>query len=265
MNTTAKLPFYGVAILAALFSCATSTWAQTITNIPTPYQNTGTLYGEGDWANNPYNSSIGSAPTTGNTGTGINFTDWAGHYEEVGPQGTFTLSFSPVALGNASTVNTLMNTFYGIAGQNAVITFENSNGDTESYDLISEDTIRDYNQNVYTNDLLGGSEALEGVTAETWYTSSAGQGFQRFDVQTFYLPSDWAGTSLVSMTIFDSTGSPGNTGDNPDPDILLSALQVDSANSVPISATPEPSSLALLGTGALGLAGMVRRRLGRKN
>jgi hypothetical protein len=43
----------------------------------------------------------------------------------------------------------------------------------------------------------------------------------------------------------------------------VAASLVFQDNGIPVSATPEPGSLALLGTGVLGLAGAVRRRMSR--
>jgi hypothetical protein len=43
----------------------------------------------------------------------------------------------------------------------------------------------------------------------------------------------------------------------------VAASLVFEDNGVPVNVTPEPGSLALLGTGVLGIAGTVRRRMKR--
>jgi hypothetical protein len=232
---------------------SSSAIAQTTTNIAIPYTTNGLTQ---DWSGANNGSQIAAAPTNGNTGTGITFADWSGQFNQISPGGSTVFNIG-TSLGADTSVNTLLNTFYGLAGTNdATIIFTDSNNDTATFDLGGNDTIRDYNQNNYINDLGDGGSTL-GVTAQNWWNND-GNG-QRLDVQTFILPASWNGTTLVSMTVTNPTTG----GANPNPDDVLSALQVISDPSVVTSPVPEPSSLVLLGTGALTLAGSLRRKFSR--
>lgn len=222
------------------------------TNIAIPYTANG-LYA--NWSGAVNGSSIAAAPTNGNAGSGITFADWSGQFNQINPGQTTTFSIPSVALGSASTVNSLFNTFYGDAGTDAIVTFTNSANQTAVYDLVGGQTIRDYNQNSYQNGLSG---AGVGVTAQNWWNNGASG--QRLDLQSFLLPTAWAGTDLTSFTVYDPTTPPAN----PSPADVLSALQVISnPSTTPPAVTPEPSSILLLGTGLLGVAGTMRRRFAR--
>ena len=219
--------------------------ASTITDITIPYSTTGLF--SGNWSNANNGSSIVAASTSGNAGTGITFANWAGKFNLVTPGQTTTFSMGNTAIGSVTTVNTLLSNFYGDTGTDAVVTFTNSAGQTQSFTMTGNLTIRDYNQNSFSNSLQNGTT---GVNAQNWWNN--GSSGQRLDVQTFTLMSSWAGTNLVSMSIYDPTSSANYYS----PDDVLSAVQVVSN----ITVTPEPSSLILLGTGALGLAGVLRKR-----
>ncbi len=238
-----------VCVFAAL--CSTIARADVVTNISFPYGG-GTYNPPGTWATQINGASIVAAPTSGNTGTGITFTDWNGNFNEIDPGVSHTYTFDPIALTSTAEVNSLLSTFYGSTAIEANVTFINSAGSTAVYGLVGDQTLRDYNNNIYTDDLLGYNTAsgLGAVSAINWWNNGQGQ---RLDVQTFLLPSIWAGTDLTSITISDPANSGGVD--------ILSALQVDDvSSSAPTAVTPEPSSLALLSTGLFTIAAFLRRQ-----
>ena len=207
----------------------------------------------GGWtsANQANGNQIAAAPTTGNTGTGITFGNYNGSFlaicgtsdscSYVGGA-TITLS-SPILLNSNAVVNTLINNFYGTANfVEGVVTFTNSNNQTAVFSLVGDQTVRDYNNYIYTNALQGynSNSSLGAVTAQEWWNN--GSNGQRLDVQTFVLPSSWAGTSLDSIQISNPASFDWD---------VLSAIQVDD-RTVSVAA-PEPSAMALVFAAGVGL------------
>ncbi len=143
---------------------------------------------------------------------------------------------------NATSVKTLMNTFWGQSLTSYdTITFTGSKGTSAPISLTGNNTLRDYNNWVWTNGIIQ-------PTVQAWTDTS-----QRLDEQSFSL-GDYSGETLTSITITDS-------GNNLFSRAFLAALTVDTdptANAG--TTTPEPSYLAFVGASLLGVGLLFRRK-----
>ncbi len=145
-----------------------------------------------------------------------------------------------VNVTNATTVKTLMNTLWGQSGVSYDTLTVNGSKGSFSVDLTGNNSLRDYNNYVWTN-------SVKAPTAQAWSDTS-----QRLDEQTFSL-GNYSGETLNSITITDRGGELFSRA-------FLAALTVDTNSTIEAgTATPEPSYLAFVGASLLG-AGLLFRR-----
>jgi hypothetical protein len=154
-----------------------------------------------------------------------------------------TNSFTIVTdVPGATTVYTLMNSTFGVAGQEiGNIEFKGANGSDVTFQIVEGDNIRDHFNDGFNN-------SATNVVPDPFLNGSQNpSGPDRLDMQTFVLPSSFA-TDTLTEIIFSSSSSSGD----PNGQAFLAAATVLTPDATGV---PEPASLVLLATGALGLLG----------
>jgi hypothetical protein len=149
-----------------------------------------------------------------------------------------------VSVSGQASFYALLNNYFGTAGADEYdITIKTANSGSFVYSSIGGVDTRDYNENVFTNNVA--------PTTIPWFsneTPSSNGFYQRLDLREFQLPTAFSGDTITDFII---------TQVNNTDDALFTGLTF-STDSIPVP-VPEPVSMAIFGSALLGL-GLVRRK-----
>ena len=172
-------------------------------------------------------------------GTNLNLSNFSG-------SSSLTLTL-PTNLYGATTVYTLINSAWGKSGSNVgSITFNASNGDTHTVQLVEGVNVRDHYSGSFANTLSSSAVTLNVIGSNTPNTA-------HLDMQAFSLPSSFQ-TEILTSIVFTSTGS-SSTG------LPFLAGVTVRAERLGSSATVMPSSFNCVESAADALSGHLYTKL----
>lgn len=190
------MKFRMFALLAGFGVCVHGAQAQYVTVDFSPQFNMSRGYALlGNGATFPYgDQTYNGVPMALGGGPDVN-TPWAWTAQEVSGNNPHVLTVAVGAYG-VTRGYSLMNTLWGQSGPNSYLSiqFNATGGVTQTFNLVGNEDVRDYNQYIWTNSINGTS------TIQVW---NNGLG-QRLDMQTYVLDSAFANQTLTSIVVTDT-------------------------------------------------------------
>ena len=173
------------------------------------------------------------------------------------------LSITGLAINDPTNVFTIMNAYAPADGATiGAVTFDFSDGSSESDPLVAGSNIRDYYQGSFANTLTAGNAEnaftysnVQGGAA-TGNSSTGLTGTYVFDEQDFALGSFATGKTLTGIEV-SSVGGTGISNGSGDGTPILLGVTVEGTPAV-VSAAPEPSTWALMFAGVALIGAMLR-------
>lgn len=190
------MKFHALALIAGFGVCVSPVQAQFVTVDFSPQFNMSRGYALlANGATFPYgNQTYNGVPMALGGGPDVN-TPWGWNGHEVPGGNPHVLTVSVNAFGVTHGYS-LMNTLWGQSGPTSYLSiqFNATGGVTQTFPLVGNQTVRDYNQYIWTN-------SVNGTSAVQVWDNGLGQ---RLDMQTYVLDPAFADQTLTSIVVTDT-------------------------------------------------------------